>query len=147
MIENENSRLIHLAVKVLNIFSAHCSRCNYTFDYAMETADSDMLSCYCGSVYSLKDEQLVIAPLTAEEFYNGQSGRLDMRINAICPNHGFQYFGNRICSYCGEAVIQKSQKGFSLKEYCILHPNTLIIYTDRTIRILKEELEVYCTEI
>ncbi len=141
MIDNKNSKLLNLAAKILYVYSAQCRYCNYTFDYTIETTDTDMPSCYCGSVYSLSDNQLVIAPLTAEKFYNGQSGRLDTRINAVYKNHNYKYYGNVICLYFGKSVIQKSQKRLSLKDYCEIHPNTLIIYTDGTIRTLKSELE------
>lgn len=142
MIDNKYyNKLLNLAVKNLYVYSAQCRYCNYTFDYTIETTDTDMINCYCGSVYSLSDNQLVIAPLTVEEFYNGQSGRLDTRINAVYKNHNYKYYGNMICSHCGKPAVQKSQKGLSLKDYCEIHPNTLIIYTDGTIQTLKSELE------
>ncbi len=141
MMDNKYSKLVNLAAKILYVYSAQCKYCNYTFDYVAEITDTDMLSCYCGSVYSLSDRQLVIAPLTTEEFYNGQLGRLDIRINAICTNHNYKYYGNMICSCCGKPTTPKSEKGISLKDYCAIHPNTLIIYTDGTIRTLKLELE------
>lgn len=74
-----------------------CRCCNNTFDYAVETADTDMLSCFCSSVYSSKNKQLVISPLTAEEFYNGQTGYFEQRINAICPENDYKFFRVRIC--------------------------------------------------
>lgn len=141
MIDNEYSKLINLAAKILYVYSAQCKYCNYTFDYVAEIADTDMLSCYCGSVYSLRDRQLVIAPLTTEEIYNGQLERFDARINMSYPHHNYKYYGNMICSCCRKPFTQKLQKGISLKDYCAINPNTLIIYIDGTIRTLKSELE------
>ena len=51
--------LIQLAVKLLYVYSAQCRYCSTTFNYAVERADTDMLSCYCGSVYSIDAKQLV----------------------------------------------------------------------------------------
>ncbi len=126
MIDNEYSKLINLAAKILYVYSAQCKYCNYTFDYVAEIADTDMLSCYCGSVYSLCDRQLE---------------RFDARINMSYPHHNYKYYGNMICSCCRKLFTQKLQKGISLKNYCAINPNTLIIYIDGTIRTLKSELE------
>lgn len=49
----------------------------------VEKTDTDMISCYCSSVYPLSGRQLVTAPITTEEFSNGLSGHLDKGINAI----------------------------------------------------------------
>lgn len=102
-----------------------------------------MLSCYCSSVYSLGDQQLVVAPITIEEFRNGLSGRLDKRINAIYPTHEYRFYNDtaKICLFCGKYITQNPRGGYSIKEYCAMHPNTLIIYEDKTIRILKEEID------
>ena len=85
--DHKQSKIVKSAAELLMVYSAQCRCCNNAFDYTAETADTDMVSCFCSSVYSLKKKQLVIAPLTAEEFYNGQSGYFDKRINAICPGH------------------------------------------------------------
>ena len=74
---NKQSKIVKSAAGLLMVYSAQCRCCNNTFDYAAETADTDMVSCFCSSVYSSKKKQLVIAPLTAEEFYNGQAGYFD----------------------------------------------------------------------
>lgn len=57
MIDNEYSKLVNLVAEILYVYSAQCKYCNYTFDYVVEITDTDMLSCYCGSVYSLRDSQ------------------------------------------------------------------------------------------
>ena len=139
--DNKQSKIVKTAAELLMVYSAQCRCCNNAFDYAAETADTDMVSCFCSSVYSLKKKQLVIAPLTAEEFYNGQAGYFDKRINAICPGHDYRLFCAGICPYCGKSSIQSSKKGLAIKEYCANHPNTLMIYHDGTARILKDELE------
>ena len=79
--DKERKKLLKLVSELLYVYSSQCKYCNNTFDYTVETADTDMLSCCCGSVCSSIDKQLVIAPLTAEEFYHGQLGRFDKRIN------------------------------------------------------------------
>jgi len=135
--------LLKLMSEILYVYSAQCGHCNSTFDYTVETADTDMLSCYCGSVYSLRDEQLVIAPLTTEEFRHGQLGRFDKRINAIYPGHEYKLYeiGAKICPFCGKQVTPIAGERCSIKLYCEFHPNTLIIYEDKAIRALKEEIE------
>lgn len=140
---SEHKNLIRLAEKLLYVYSAQCAHCNSVFDYTVERADTDMISCYCGSVYSLGDRQLVIAPITAEEYSNGLSGHLDKRINAIYPTHDYIFYKyvSKICPFCGKHITQDLGKGCPIKEYCVLHPNTLIIYEDKTIRILKEEID------
>ncbi len=141
--DEERRKLLKLVSELLYVYSAQCKYCNSTFDYTVETADTDMLSCYCGSVYSTVDKQLVIAPLTTEEFYCGQLGRFDKRINAIYPGHEYKFYniGAKICPFCGKQITQNSGKRCSIKQYCALHPNTLILYEDKSIRILKEEIE------
>lgn len=143
MMNSEHKKLIRLAEKLLYVYSAQCTYCNNTFDYTVERADTDMISCYCGSVYSLGDRQLVVAPITAEEFSNGLFGYLDKRINAIYPTHDYKFYKyvDKVCPFCGKYGTQNFEKDRSIKEYCTLHPNTLIIYTDKTIRILKEEID------
>jgi len=140
---SEHKELVKLAEKLLYVYSAQCANCGSTFDYTVERADTDMISCYCGSVYSLDDRQLVIAPITAEEFKNGLSDRLDKRINAIYPTHDYRFYRYvaKICPFCGKHYMKNLEKSCSIKEYCVLHPNTLIIYKDKTIRILKEEID------
>ncbi|MDE6435472.1 MAG: hypothetical protein K2L07_14755 [Lachnospiraceae bacterium] len=140
---SEHKKLVRLAEKLLYVYSAQCTNCSSTFDYAVESADTDMISCYCGSVYSLGDRQLVIAPITAEEFSNGLSGRLDKRINAIYPTHDYKFYNYvaKICPFCGKHNAKNLKEGCSIKEYCVLHPNTLIIYEDKTIRVLKDEID------
>lgn len=139
--DNKQRKIVKSAAELLMVYSAQCRCCNNTFDYAAETADTDMVSCFCSSVYSSKKKQLVIAPLTAEEFHNGQAGYFDKRINAICLGHDYRLFCAGICPYCGKSGIQSSKKGLAIKEYCAHHPNTLIIYHNGTARILKDELE------
>lgn len=143
MVNNEHKKLVRLAEKLLYVYSAQCAHCNNTFDYTVESADTDMISCYCGSVYSLDDRQLVIAPITTDEFRNGLSGHLDTRINAIYPTHDYKFykFVAKICPFCGKHGVKNLEKGYTIKEYCSLHPNTLIIYEDSTIRSLKEEID------
>lgn len=143
IMNSKHKKLIRLVEKLLYVYSAQCTHCNNTFDYTVERADTDMISCYCGSVYSLGNRQLVIAPITAEEFRDGLSGRLDKRINAIYPSHDYKFYKYvaKICPFCGKHGTQNLGKGYSIKEYCILHPNTLIIYEDKTIRLLKEEID------
>lgn len=141
MTDKEHKKFIKLAAELLLVYSIRCRYCSNTFDYVAETTDTDMLSCYCGSVYSSKDGQLVIAPLTNEEIYNGQAGCLDKRINTICPKQDYKYYSAGVCPYCGKHGIQDSEKGFTIKDYCTRHPNTLIIYNNGAIRTLKDELE------
>ncbi|MBD5112775.1 MAG: hypothetical protein HDT42_09670 [Ruminococcaceae bacterium] len=138
---NDCKKMIKLLSELLYVYSVQCRYCNNIFEYTVETADTDMLSCYCGSVYSPSDKQLVIAPLTTEEIYSGQSGRLDKRINTISPGHGYKFCSAGVCPFCGGLDIQSPQKRQSIKDYIKFHPNTLVIYIDGTIRLLKEELE------
>ena len=140
---SERKKLVRLAEKLLYVYSAQCTNCNNIFDYTVECADTDMISCYCGSVYSLGDRQLVIAPITTEEFSSGLSGRLDKRINAIYPAHDYRFYKYiaKICPFCGKYGTKNLEAGCSIKEYCAQHPNTLIIYEDKTIRRLKEEID------
>lgn len=63
MMDNERRKLIKLAAERLYVHSVQCGYCNNTFDDMVETADTDMVSCYCSSVYSLSSKQLLIAPL------------------------------------------------------------------------------------
>lgn len=139
--DNDRKNLIKLLSELLYVYSVQCRYCNNIFEYTVETADTDMLSCYCGSVYSPSDRQLVIAPLTAEEIYSGESGRLDKRINAISPGHDYKFYSANVCPFCGEPGIQGPQKRQSIKDYSKFHPNTIVIYIDGTIRSLKGELE------
>lgn len=139
--DNDRKNLIKLLSELLYVYSVQCRYCNNIFEYTVESADTDMLSCYCGSVYSLNDKQLVIAPLTTEEIYSGQSGRLDKRINTISPGHDYKFCSDNVCPFCGEPGIQSPQKRQSIKDYSKFHPNTIVIYIDGTIRSLKEELE------
>ena len=141
--DEERRKLLKLVSELLYVYSVQCKYCNNTFDYTVETADTDMLSCYCGSVYSLSDKQLVIAPLTTEEFCHGQLGRFDKRINTIYPGHQYRFYkiGAKICPFCGKEISQSLGERCSIKQYCVLHPNTLIVYEDKTIRTLKEEIE------
>ena len=113
--DNKQSKIVKSAAELLMVYSAQCRCCNNAFDYAAETADTDMVSCFCSSVYSSKKKQLVIAPLTAEEFYNGQAGYFDKRINAIFPGHDYRLFCAGICPYCGKSGIQSSKKVSPLK--------------------------------
>ena len=140
---SEHKKLVRLAEKLLYVYSAQCTNCNSIFDYTVESADTDMISCYCGSVYSLCDKQLVIAPITVEEFSSGLSGRLDKRINATYPAHDYRFYKYvaKICPFCGMHSVENLGVGRSIKEYCVQHPNTLIIYEDKSIRILKEEID------
>ena len=146
MMDHEHSKIVKSAAEVLMVYSAQCRYCNNTFDYTIESADTDMVSCYCGSVYSSKDKQLVIAPLTAEEIYNGQAGYLEKRINAVCPKHDYKFCGTEICPYCGKSGIQSSKKGLTIKDYCTRHSNTLILYNNGVSRILKDELDAAYVE-
>jgi len=109
---DEHRKLVKLVSELLYVYSAQCRYCNKTVDYTVETADTDMLSCYCGSVYSSSEKQLVIAPLTTEEFYSGPLGRLDKRINAIYPGHDFKLYEYtaKICPFCGKHGTQNSGK-------------------------------------
>ena len=143
MMNSEHKKLIRLAEKLLYVYSAECTNCNSIFDYTVERADTDMISCYCGSVYSLGGRQLVVAPITADEFSCGLSGRLDKRINAIYPAHDYRFYKYvvKICPFCGKHGVKNLEAGRSIKEYCVQHPNTLIIYEDESIRILKEEID------
>lgn len=144
MMNNEYKELIRLAEKLLYVYSAQCVYCHNTFDYTVETADTDMISCYCSSVYSLADKQLVVAPITAEEFSHGLPGYLDKRINDIYPTHHYKFYEYTagICPFCGRHGTQNLGKGYPIKEYCISHPDTLIIYSNKTIRLLKEEIDL-----
>ena len=139
--DNERSKLIKLVTKLLYVYSAQCQYCNNKFDYTVERADTDMLSCYCSSVYSLSAKQLVIAPITGEEYNYGLAGRLDKRINTICPNHDYKYYGIKVCPFCGKPGIQNVGQGRSIKEYCAIHPNTLIAYNDGSVQALKDEID------
>ncbi len=138
--ENERSNLIKLVTRLLYVYSAQCRHCNIKFDYTVERADTDMLSCYCSSVYSLSAKQLVVAPITAEEYNYGMAGHLDKRINTIHPNHDYKFYKAKICPNCGKSGIQSSEKVYPIEEYCTLHPNTLIVYSDGTIKPLKDEI-------
>ena len=142
--DNEHSKLVNLLGKLLYVYSAQCRYCNSTFDYTVERADTDMLSCYCSSVYSLGAKQLVVAPITGDEYNYGLAGRLDKRINTICPTRDYKYYKARMCPFCGKPNIQDIDRGRPIKEYCVLHPNTLIVYNDGTIQTLKEEIDVSC---
>ena len=139
--DNDRKKLIKLLSKLLYVYSVQCRYCNNIFEYTVENADTDMLSCYCGSVYSSSDKQLVIAQLTTEEIYSGQSGRLDKRINTISPGHDYKFCNTNVCPFCGELGIQDPQKRQSIKDYSKFHPNTIVIYIDGTIRSLKGELD------
>lgn len=141
MMDNKQSKIVKSAAELLMVYSAQCRCCNNAFDYTAETADTDMVSCFCSSVYSSKKKQLVIAPLTAEEFYHGQAGHFEQRINAVCPEHDYKFYRAGICPYCGTSNIQSSKTGLTLKEYCVHHPDTLIIYNNGAVRILKDELD------
>ena len=150
------SRLMKLATQIMYVDTAQCSHCNYIFPYVSESADTDMVSCYCGSVYSAEEQQLVIAKLTAEEYSYGCFGRLDVRINAICGKHDYKChdfkpftdFRGRehwrmVCPCCDNPIFKQETNKMPVKYYCTLHPNTLIVYEDEEIRNLKEELEKY----
>ena len=139
--DHERSTLIQLAVKLLYVYSAQCRYCSTTFDYAVERADTDMLSCYCGSVYSIVAKQLVVAPITGEEYHYGLAGDFDKRINTVCPNRDYRYYRTKVCPFCGKSGIQDLGRACSIKEYCVLHPNTLIVYNDGAVKPLKEEID------
>ena len=139
--DHERSTLIQLAAKLLYVYSAQCRYCSSTFDYTVERADTDMLSCYCGSVYSFEAKQLVVAPITGEEYNHGLAGRFEKRIDMVCPKRDYKYYRNKVCPFCGKSGIQNLGQGRSIKEYCMLHPNTLIVYNDGTVKPLKEEID------
>ena len=156
MPNSSHSDLIKLAARIMYIYTVQCSYCNYIFPYVSESADTDMISCYCGSVYSAENQQLVIAVLTPEEYSHGWFGRLDVRINAICNKHDykchdFKPFTNfrgrehnrMVCPCCGNPILKKGTYEMPIKYYCTLHPNTLIVYEDEENVNLKEELERY----
>lgn len=148
----EHDSLIKLAKCILNVFSVQCEHCAYQFDYIIESADTDMLSCYCDSAYSADEDQLVIAEITMDEYRYGAAGRLDLRINTLLAKQDFHCCTYResedvnghkrykmICPCCSKSLSEKRQ-GISLDDYCKFHPYTLIIYSDGTIRTLKTEL-------
>lgn len=147
----EHDRLIKLAKSMLHVFSVHCEHCACQFDYVIESADTDMLSCYCDSAYSADEDQLVIAEITMDEYRYGAAGRLDLRMNTLLAKQDFHCRTYRvsedanghkrykmICPYCGKSLTEKRQ-GISLEDYCKLHPHTLIVYLDGAIRTLKTE--------
>ncbi len=142
--EHEQRTVLRLAAKVLYVYTGRCGGCQQPFDYTVESADTDMLSCYCGSVYSCRDRQLVVAPLTEEEIFNGIAGQLDRRVNAACPGHDCRYFGYRRdwrCPLCGSAAWQSGGGRLTLREYCVRRPNTMILYRDGSLRELRRELD------
>ena len=153
---SSHSDLIKLAVRIMYIYTVQCSHCNYIFPYVSECADTDMVSCYCGSVYSAGNHQLVIAALTQEEYRYGWFGRLDVRINTICNKHDYKCHdfkpftdfrgrehSSMVCPCCDNPILKQGTYGMPIKNYCTLHPNTLIVYINEEIGNLKKELERY----
>lgn len=137
-------QLLNLAAALLYVYTGQCASCGQTFDTAAECADTDMVSCFCGSVYSCQDRQLVIAPLTEEEISRGPAGRLEQRVNAACPGRHYQYFGYRgdwRCPLCGSPAPARESRAQPLREYCARHPNTLILYADGAIQMLRAEFQ------
>ena len=52
MMDIKQSKIVKSVAELLMVYSAKCRFCNNTFDYTVETAETDMFSCFCSSVYS-----------------------------------------------------------------------------------------------
>lgn len=86
----EHDSLLKLAKCVLYVFSVQCKHCAHQFDYLVESSDTDMLSCYCDSAYSAKEDRLVIAEMTMDEYRYGAAGRLDLRVNTLLASEDYK---------------------------------------------------------
>ena len=62
--DNKQSKIVKTAAELLMVYSAQCRCCNNAFDYAAETADTDMVRNYSEITH---DNNLPKCPSAASE--------------------------------------------------------------------------------